>query len=83
MSLTVSEQRACQVLPLEADRQNLEALCTKTGSYALGGGVKLFKQRAAELRRRLPLTEREQALADLDTGSRRERERVARRISAA
>ena len=48
-----------------------------------GGGVKLFEQRAAELRRRPPVTDREHALADLDAGSRRERERVARRISAA
>ena len=48
-----------------------------------GGGVKSFEQRAAELRRRPPVTDREHALADLDAGSRQERERVARRISAA
>ena len=42
-----------------------------------------MERRVAELGRQLPSTDREQALADLDTGSRQERERVAQRISAA
>ena len=46
-------------------------------------GVKSFERRAAELRRRPPSTFREQALADLDAGVRRDRERVALRISDA
>jgi hypothetical protein len=66
---------------VEADRQKLEARA-EAGSYA-PRGVKSFDRRAAELRRHPPSTDREQALADLDTGVREERERVARRISAA
>ena len=82
MSLTVSEQRARQALRVAVDQQKLEALRAEAGSYA-PGRVKSFERRAAELRRHPPSTDREQALADLDTGVREERERVARRISAA
>ena len=38
VSFTVSEQRACQALRVEADRQKLEALRAEAGSYVLGGG---------------------------------------------
>ena len=37
-SLAVSEQRAYQALRVEADRQKLEALRAKAGSYTLGAG---------------------------------------------
>ena len=67
---------------MEVDHQKLEARCAEAGSYA-PGWVKLFERQAAELRRRPPSTDREQVLVDLDAGSRREREGVARRISAA
>jgi hypothetical protein len=82
VSLTVSEQRARQALRVAVDWQKLEALRAEAGSYA-PGRVKSFERRAAELRRRPPSTDREQALADLDAGVRQEREQVARRISAA
>ena len=81
VSLTVSKQMACQALRMKADRQKLEALRAKAESYA-PGWAKSFERQAAELPRRLLSTDREQELADLDTGSRREREQVAWCISA-
>ena len=47
------------------------------------GGVKSFERQVAKLRRRPPLTAWEQALVDLDTGVRRERELAVRHIYAA
>ena len=58
VSLTVSKHMARQALGMEADRQKLEALRAKAGSYA-PGWVKLCEPRAAELRWRPPSTDRE------------------------
>ena len=73
VSVTVSGQRARQALRMEADRQKLNALRTKVGSY-VQGWVKSFERRTAKLHRYPPLTDRDQALTDLDTGLRQERE---------
>ena len=66
---------------MEADQQKLEALCVVARLYVLGW-VKSFERQTAELRRRPPSTDREQALADLDASSRRERGQVMWCISA-
>ena len=38
MLITVSEQRACQALRVEADRKKLETLCAKAGPHVPGRG---------------------------------------------
>ena len=66
---------------VETDRQKGEALCAEAGSYA-PGSIKSYERRVVKLRRCLLSTDPEQALADLDTGMRQQREWVAWRISA-